>query len=818
MNAKIDNLHKLFLQHISLGSEVDNEILTEIDGLLYSLNQSSVEMLREGGARLSSELHEIGTASVPYLLLLLLNKLEAVSFKPKIKKRKLESSSAIDQNSFMNFIKTCFKSCSETGIRIFDFKIPQSDNLNKLDIYCGVRSLLDMSISEPININALNEDLPPIGLYLGISKILSHELKCQHEFYIQFSSILERMNRDGLYQEARDWAEEALLCSHAYEELYYGHYAKFSLYSKQMNIIDSLLNGCLLLTSLCEEKEVCNELMKKVYVEIFIMLRTFNFFEHAKEIYKTHVVSLKLDEYEMQKCDLAMFYLRLMEQDSGLIGHVDAYVRNNRESIMAYGKSSLIPWFAFICNVKSVFSGSLTTSRSIIDFENEIANLLPIGEADALRNKIMKDRSGSKISLISGLKNLSRTRNRADFIHEVNQLVVTANRVIDSSVRSGDVEGVLLGHQLKSDGSVYFDAPPLKSENGLIIQSYNLENNNSSRFDRYLEYVRKAIAEDSSLQFLWLGFNRDKLYCVIFDDGDFTFAGYVDSTNKNEISGWLREHLAKLAFEDTPNTGSPFVTREDHWIEERDSIIDSLPCIDIPISSRDIVLFSDVEFSSFPHNLIKSKNKLVYLEQTISSPLSFDNFIRHKEVKINAKEIYAWAPVVEGDMAISIAYSKLKEEVPYVRTVFDEGAVPNPCKDINLFISHGGRNEFLGFSGLYPKSGKAYDTSKIFGHGKLAILFVCHAGSIVENIFSNSTHTLAKKLLESGYETVISPSWSLNVSIPGIWTREFIDNFSSGLNASQSVHKANVIVDSMYLSPSASGAMHLFGNGKIVSV
>ena len=97
----------------------------------------------------------------------------------------------------------------------------------------------------------------------------------------------------------------------------------------------------------------------------------------------------------------------------------------------------------------------------------------------------------------------------------------------------------------------------------------------------------------------------------------------------------------------------------------------------------------------------------------------------------------------------------------------------------------------------------------------MAILFVCHSGSIVENSYSNSTHTLVKQLLQSGYEAVISPSWSLNVSIPGIWTKEFIKSLKSKISISESVYKANLLIQNQYVSPSASTAMHLFGNGDI---
>lgn len=215
--------------------------------------------------------------------------------------------------------------------------------------------------------------------------------------------------------------------------------------------------------------------------------------------------------------------------------------------------------------------------------------------------------------------------------------------------------------------------------------------------------------------------------------------------------------------------------------------------------------------------MIKVEGEILGLKQAVSSPLSFDNYVKYEEQKVDLQKINVWAPIVEGDIAISIAFAKIKENLDNVKVVYEEGLIPNPCSDINVFVSHGGRDGNSGFRGLYPSDGKAYNMDKIFGTGKIAIMFVCHAGSIVENYYSNSTHTLVKRLLQSGYQAVISPSWSLNVSIPGIWMKKFIRSMENGNTISYSVNKANLYIESIYISPGASSAMHLFGNDRLTS-
>ena len=183
-----------------------------------------------------------------------------------------------------------------------------------------------------------------------------------------------------------------------------------------MNIIDSLLNGCLLLTSLNGEKNICDELMEKVYIETFLALRTFNFFEYARSIYKTHIASRDLDEYDKQKCDLVMFHLGIMENDSSVVRKADLYVKNNKGKIIQYGKSSLIPWLALICNFKSIFPDELSKSKNLNEFEPEITSIVPHSEAEHIKNKILKGRLEGKEILINGLINLSRSRNKADLV------------------------------------------------------------------------------------------------------------------------------------------------------------------------------------------------------------------------------------------------------------------------------------------------------------------------------------------------------------------------------------------------------------------
>ena len=139
--------------------------------------------------------------------------------------------------------------------------------------------------------------------------------------------------------------------------------------------------------------------------------------------------------------------------------------------------------------------------------------------------------------------------------------------------------------------------------------------------------------------------------------------------------------------------------------------------------------------------------------------------------------------------------------------------------DINIFISHGGKDGLYGFKSISPAEGKYFiNENDVFGRGKVAILFICHSGSSKSSMFATKPDGLVSKILELGYECVLAPAWSYNVILTGIWTRSFVDALNDGKNLSESTYYANKSVKSEYPGVGAYAAMHLFGNDGLILV
>ncbi|EOC0001991.1 hypothetical protein ACI0X4_001816, partial [Cronobacter turicensis] len=174
----------------------------------------------------------------------------------------------------------------------------------------------------------------------------------------------------------------------------------------------------------------------------------------------------------------------------------------------------------------------------------------------------------------------------------------------------------------------------------------------------------------------------------------------------------------------------------------------------------------------------------------------------------------------EGDFAINIAYDK-------IQSLFDNNTLLKVTsldpktelnRDINIFISHGGKDRLYGFKSISPAEDKYFVNERdLFGYGKIAILFICHSGSSKSSMFATKLDGLVNRVFDLGYECVLAPAWSYNVILTGIWTRSFIDALNSGKSLARATYDTNMLIKATYPSVGAYAAMHLFGNDNLVS-
>lgn len=803
----IEKLKELIIRKKSLHENVDDLIMDELLFLFQRLKHCELEEIRHFIADLSHELHKHESLSIPILVLFSqrhINKIIETDSHSSSRRKREE----IDSEAYMKYLEECFLAFPDSEIRIF------SDNLNsvnipdELEFYNTNAAILDVSIATPFVENEINEDLSMRMISLVISHHYSYKYNLQHEFYIQLASILSRLSIDGYPQLARDFSEDALYCSFDKKELYFGFYVKFIMYTSQKNILDSLLSLSLLIISF-NNPTINNDLKNKILVELFILLRNSGLLPLARKYYIDVISTLNLEEYDSQKCQLAYFTLMILEKDEDSISSTKDYLAEKLNDILALHEGAIIPWFVFIHNLIKMFpeNNEQKYFNSIIQ---KLENSLDKKLVTQLKESLLGISGNLKNTLIKGMDNLSKTRNKDDYVYEVNSLIPIANNLLDESIKNKDIEGFLLAHKLKSDASFLFNGDIIKPVNGMIKIDPNNYKSNRLNLNEYHNSILSQLEDGTS--YLWIGFNNSKLYSLLLNGTNLEYIGYVQSTNLDDFNIWIDENIKAMGFNDNPSRDI-FLTNEDIWRVEKNKIIQSLPDLvinDINLEEK-IVILPDVTMLGIPFNLIKINNEILGNKHILSAPFSIDNY---KPKRIN-DDFYLWAPLKQNDFAVAMAYAGVERVINQEEVRCDTSDTPTANSDVNIFISHGGKDSTTGFYGVYPAEDKAFNIERLFGTGRVAILFICHSGSMVKNAHTNSNNTLIKNLIESGYDAVISPSWSLQISIPQIWLPAFISGLKSGLNVSRANFIANGIVEKNFISPKASMAMHVFGNGAL---
>lgn len=125
----------------------------------------------------------------------------------------------------------------------------------------------------------------------------------------------------------RDLAETSLLIGIKDDNLQYSFYVRMAVYSRQFNIIDSLLSAHLMMHGY-NYKHRENELfISKSLLETFISLRNFKLYPFALKIKEAHDKLNITDEYDKHQFDMAMFNMKLIMADDGIFDLVDEHLK-----------------------------------------------------------------------------------------------------------------------------------------------------------------------------------------------------------------------------------------------------------------------------------------------------------------------------------------------------------------------------------------------------------------------------------------------------------------------------------------------------------
>lgn len=812
MDELFSNINRLFNTIDEFNPSEVQELIDLISNAISQIESLEIEEFRLQHFAFSELLHQQGYRCLPFLCVILEYGLSAVVNIPTYTGKE-KSKTELGLDDFEGLLKRCILAQPSDGLRILTYKLPSLNPWTTELILPRVVEMLEYFALTPLEDEYLTADLASLGNLLGMSRELARQTGDLHKTYVQFEAALERIGRDGYQQLARDYAEEAIICARADGFPEYGHYCRFSLASFQQNPIDAAIHGCLLVAALSSRSQVPEDFKYRVLNAAFTFLRNSRFYDAATRVYHSIIGLDFLDNYAKQKIDTAYLNLLLKSNPKEALVAANNYAVDNLEKIKGFGNASAVPWLVLLSNLKLVFPNEFSSCSGLLILEQHIDATLPSQQAEVIRDGILPGRKNTKKLLIESLNKLHLTRNKNDHTHEINRLQPTAERLLETSLKTGDLEGILLAHRVMSDGSIAFELSKGLPQKALSRHDSSSVNQFKGKNELYFEHVKKQLLQHKEYRYLWLGFAGEKLYYVLHDDGRFIAHGTIPEIEKSKIFEWLQNNLPSFGFNDSPITNGPWVTREDIWRSESEEIRLNLPKLYLPNSAKPTLVFCDTVIACFPHNFIAEPTDGP-LHQAICNPLSLDQYLCFESLKLDLSEISIWAPVELKDTAILLAHGRLLEHINSYKLIKSEGLIPHFERqtDIKAFICHGGRSENGGFTGLYPSDDKKYVSSAILGEGKVAILFICHGAHVSSDIYARSFQTLTKDLLMAGYETVIAPSWSLNVIIPGPWMEKFLESLKSGSNIVDACLHANNRIKSIYPVESAWAAMHVFGN------
>lgn len=786
------------------------KLLENVYDKIYEVQD--VEKIRRSIGKLSRIFHSIGDNTVVVLLFVLMNKLHNINGVKLLKHTYINVEPVYDK----------LTSYIESDIIInngkFDFLSHKKGRttLGKKKLYVTILEMLKQYIR---NTDQEKDDITITMVLLINMWDISPKVDRLHEFYIIFCSCLHKLHLSQQTQMVRDLAETALLLGVRNKTLHYSFYVRMAVYSRQFNIIDSLLSAHLMMHGYNYTHQENEIFASKVFLELLIALRNFRLYSFAEQVKQAHDKLNIEDPYDKHQFDMAIFNMRLMMDDKELFNSVNEYLDGN--DVLEFDIASGMPWLVLLLNLKrkdlAQFEKSKNLLESLVRLEQHenICNSNVIVDFKKAMSSVVQD---NKEAVQKSISNILQSRSVTDVNYELTMLQPVVKNLLKNSINSFDFEGILIAHALSS-GPLGFEINSEEPMAVLTPLSKGVNLPSPTIFDDYLNHLSKLIEESEHSVFLWVGCCDDFCYSVCLKERKLSL--YKNDTfNSKDLREWESTQTELLAFNDQPNLKSILDSNNEHWCRESCAILDNLPIMTDIYEANNITLFRDVNIAYLPPNLIKTTSGEILADLApLHIPSTVELYLKGEPFTIDYNNIKLWAPVEEGDFAINIAFDKID-------SVFSETSLIkitslNPRndlnKDINIFISHGGKDSLYGFKSISPAENKYFiNESDVFGTGKIAILFICHSGSSKSSMFATKLDGLVSKVLDLGYECVLAPAWSYNVILTGVWTRNFVDALKDGKKISEATYLANKSVKSAYPSIGAYAAMHLFGNNGVI--
>ena len=659
-------------------------------------------------------------------------------------------------------------------------------------------------------------------LFYNRSIALEYSNELLPYFYHSMFNTIDRIQKAGWPQNARDAAEELLVCGYKDDMLHYAYLGKMRLFAIQYNIVASLLFANSLMYSL-KDKKTCP---KQYYLEI--LLSTLKMYRAVAAVNGN--LGMKLDKIkdcfeslnESSKERIGFyqtFYsLKIYYLDESLVLEIEDFVNRNIEEIKQDSANTAVSWYSLLANIANIKRGMI--SSKLKGCLEALQSIIPAKQRDSILMN-MVDKVNAFDNLKKCLNQLRTTRHIEDYNKDCLWAEVIAKQLLPEGYQEASVVKMLLAMSVLNDYSFVrqmetdvTNVGPVQFFQEKITRLMGLYENEKK--------ITPYFGNEKNDMFVWIAEGEKGTYLTTEYNQKFEFI-FLENVCSADFRASKTSIESKLELE---TYDKDFHCCKDITTFEREAnkINEGLRTsyFDFPHVQR-LIFAKDVSYAFYPHQLFfnSKTNKLYAEDYPTANFISTEFFLQNiDKSKINGSLTKAfWSPT-NLDFGLAQSYCHLRDclEKFEIKTYAEKIQLKKdsyPIKplnsNINILCAHG--NESGKDANCFSAGEiKFVEINKIIGKGEMLILFVCHSGSMNNSNFDSAIHTMIKRFIRAGYQAVIAPMWALSTDILPFWLESFMENFEKGDFVVDALYKANMAVKDQYPTPSAWANLHLFGN------
>lgn len=651
-------------------------------------------------------------------------------------------------------------------------------------------------------------------LPLSIISFYRNKYSLDFFFYTCYNNLISALNHNFLYQQARNLAEDIFRNTINDNKKYKAWSVLLLCSNEQNNIVNSLVYSCLYLTSLSSVNKLDNSDLIESLFSILKFSRKLKQNDIVDQIFNS-INLIKINNYDKQKFHLS-YYLSCLDRDSTELNKavIDSinFFSKNQFKIVKYNEQGIVPWLNYFYNLKRF------NQQQIIDYNfEEYITILEENIDDDLVSSL-RDRhfyNPNSINVfIKNLKNVFSSFYKDDFVYEIKNLEFDANNILENAIKEQNFNNILLTGLVKNDVQLsYIENIEVSGKE----VEFKLKNLNDIDFENYLGNIIQELCLTENQIFIYLFSFYNRIFILKINSIKEVSLKEIDNWNSNSFL----DNKNQFYFNSVKHN---FIEeQEDHYKKLLEEF--SFSNLNIDDSFDEILISTNLKLSKTPTNLIINDNDFIGSQFPVTNILQLEWFIKNNnKIEINNLTISCWIPLEDQDATLELGYDKifpiLKE---YNINTITKSLPDHILKEkINILFAHGELDK-IGFKAISQSEEKiVFNNKSVFGEGEIAILFICHSGSMNQDIFSNKVQSLVYDMISHGYKAVIAPFWALEATIPSFWLKYFLDSLNDGYTLSESVYLANnsladykEIISSSFYVPEGRLAMHLYGNPNI---